>query len=338
MHEPAFWHRPSSLTSRLLTPIAALYGAIAARRMQRPGADAGIPVICVGNYHVGGAGKTPTVIALAEWLRREGWRPGVVSRGYGRIDGDAIVDLGADTPAAAAGDEPLLIHRRTGVPVVVGRDRIAAARALLDHHREVDILLSDDGLQHHRLPRDVEIVVFDDRGAGNGLMLPAGPLRQPLPAHLPAQMQVLYNATRPSTRLPGTVARRALAGAMPLDAWWQGRREAVQPLDALQGRLLLAAAGMGDPERFFGMLEAAGLTIQRLPLPDHASFAPLPWPADTSEVLVTEKDAVKLPPERVGATRVWVVALDFALPPEFTAALRQRLPDPADRATPSLPR
>lgn len=330
---------------RLLQPLSMLYGGLAAGhrgwqlwRASHRTRPLGCPVIVVGNLVVGGAGKTPTVIALAEWLRREGWRPGVVSRGYGRTGGAAIVDVRAGTPATHSGDEPLLIRRRTGMPVVVGRDRVAAARALLASHREVDILLSDDGLQHHRLPREVEVVVFDDRGAGNGLTLPAGPLRQALPAHLPARMLVLYNATRPSTRLPGTVAQRALAGAMPLDAWWQGRREALLPLDTLRGRLVLAAAGMGDPERFFGMLEAAGLTIRRLPLPDHASFSPLPWPPETTEVLVTEKDAIKLPPDSVGATRVWVVALDFALPTEFTAALRQRLPDPAGRATPSKPR
>lgn len=330
---------------RLLQPLSMLYGVLAAchrawqlRRAGHQARPLGCPVIVVGNLVVGGAGKTPTVIALAEWLRREGWHPGVVSRGYGRTGGEAVVDIRADTPAAHAGDEPLLIWRRTGVPVVVGRDRVAAARALLASHRGVDILLSDDGLQHHRLPRDVEIVVFDDRGAGNGLTLPAGPLRQALPARRTARTLVLYNATRPSTRLPGTVAQRALAGAMPLAAWWQGRREALQPLDALRGRPVLAAAGMGDPERFFGMLEAAGLTIRRLPLPDHAAYSPLPWPPETADVLVTEKDAIKLPPDGVGTTRVWVVALDFALPTEFTAALRQRLPDPGRRATPSMPR
>jgi len=329
-----WWQPKISLAMRLLQPLAALYAGLAAvhRRWQRRTAPVtlGRPIIVVGNLVVGGAGKTPTVIALIGWLRQQGWRPGVVSRGYGRDDDQAIVNVQVNSNAHQVGDEPLLIHRRTGVPLVVGRDRVAAARALLAQHPEVDILLSDDGLQHHRLPRDVEVVVFDGRGAGNGLTLPAGPLRQPLPRSLPPHMVVLYNAPHPSTPLPGALAERRLAGALPLADWWRGHAADTQPLSTLQGRPLLAAAGMGEPERFFGMLEQAGLTIQRLPLPDHASFSPLPWPAGTGDVLVTEKDAVKLRPDRVGAAKVWVVALDFALPPEFTEALRQRLPPRAD--------
>lgn len=315
---------------QLLQPLATLYAGLAAahRRWQRRTAPVtlGRPVIVVGNLVLGGAGKTPTVIALIDWLRQQGWQPGVVSRGYGRADDQALIEVRTDSTAVQVGDEPLLIHRRTGAPLVVGRDRVAAARMLLAQHPEVDILLSDDGLQHHRLPRDVEVVVFDGRGAGNGLTLPAGPLRQRLPRALPPQMLVLYNAVQASTPLPGALAQRRLAGALPLADWWRGHVADTQPLSTLQGRPLLAAAGMGDPERFFGMLEQAGLTIDRLPLPDHASFHPLPWPVGTGDVLVTEKDAVKLRPDQVGATRVWVVALDFELPPEFTEALRQRLP------------
>lgn len=325
---------------RALLPLAWLYRGLAAlhRATAAPQA-AGRPVVVVGNLVVGGAGKTPTVIALVDWLRSEGWTPGVVSRGHGR-EGDGRVEVSAATPAAHAGDEPLLIHLRTGAPVVVGRDRVAAARALCAAHPSVDIVVSDDGLQHHRLARDAEVIVFDGRGAGNGLTLPAGPLREPLPHALPARARVLYNAEQPSTPLPGAVARRALAGAVPLAAWWQGgeaARQALEPLAALRGRPLLAAAGTGDPERFFRMLEQHGLRIGRLPLPDHARFDPLPWPAGTPDVLVTEKDAVKLPPAACGGTRVWVVALDFALPPEFTGALRGLLPHAPHPTTPSSP-
>jgi tetraacyldisaccharide 4'-kinase len=337
------WWRPQvSVAMRLLQPLSLLYTALAALHRQaikaQPAASLGRPVIVVGNLVVGGAGKTPTVIALVDWLRMQGWRPGVVSRGYGRSEESTCVDVQAGTDARSAGDEPLLIRRRTGVPVVVGRDRRAAAHMLLARHAEVDILLSDDGLQHHRLPRDIEVVVFDERGAGNGLVLPAGPLRQPPPRQLSARMLVLYNAPRASTPLPGPVVQRRLAGATPLDDWWQGRPGSRQPLSVLQGRRVLAVAGMGHPERFFGMLEAAGLQIERLPLADHADFSALPWPAGTSEVLVTEKDAVKLQPALMGATRVWVVALDFELPPDFTAALRKRLPDPPAVTASSPPR
>ena len=322
----------------LLQPCSLLYPALACLnatwQRSRASTDLGRPVVVVGNLVVGGAGKTPTVIAVVDWLRREGWRPGVVSRGYGRADDRALVHVQADTPAADAGDEPLLIRRRTGVPVVVARDRVAAARALLASQVEVDIIVSDDGLQHHRLPRDVEILVFDDRGAGNGLVLPAGPLRQPLPLELPPQALALYNAADASTPLPGSCVRRALAGALPLAAWWRADPAAVQPLSSLAGRPLVAAAGMGAPERFFSMLEQTGLTIERLPLADHADFGTLPWPPGTSDVVVTEKDAVKLAPGAVGGARVWVVALDFVLPPEFTAALRHRLPRRPDAPTP----
>lgn len=315
---------------RLLQPLATLYAGLAAldrkRQQQRRPRTLGLPVIVVGNLVIGGAGKTPTVIALIEWLRQHGWRPGVVSRGYGRANEGSLVEVTDESTAIEAGDEPLLIHRRTRVPLMVGRDRLAAALALLARHPEVDMLLSDDGLQHHRMPRDLEVVVFDGRGVGNGLMLPAGPLRQSLPHKLPSPMLVLYNAAQPSTPLPGFVAERRLAGAVALADWWRGDVSGRRSLAELHGRPLMAAAGMGDPERFFGMLEQAGLMIERLPLPDHASFDPLPWPTGTSEVLVTEKDAVKLQPERVGATRVWVVALDFALPTAFTEALQQRLP------------
>jgi tetraacyldisaccharide 4'-kinase len=337
----AQWWRPQvSLAMRLAQPASWLYQGLAAvhRRWhvwRRPG-RLDLPVVVVGNMIVGGAGKTPTVIALVQWLAHEGWQPGVVSRGYGRSLDQSIVEVGPATTAAQAGDEPVLIHRRTGAPIVVARDRLDAVAALRERHPEVDIIVSDDGLQHHRLPRDVEVVVFDDRGAGNGLALPAGPLRQPLPPRLPARTLVLYNAAVPSTPLPGWLVRRQLAGAVSLDAWWAGQPATLAALLALRGKSVQAAAGMGEPERFFAMLEAAGLRIERLPLADHADFATLPWAPGDGDVVVTEKDAVKLRPGQVGGARVWVVELDFALVPDFLAALKQRLPaPPGQSASPS---
>lgn len=323
----AHWWRPRpSLAMRCLQPVALLLQGLAALHRRWVGAPVppGVPVIVVGNLVVGGAGKTPTGIALVHWLRLQGWQPGVVSRGYGRQGGEVRVVTTDSTPAQV-GDEPLLIHRRTGAPVVVGRDRVAALQVLRAAAPQVDIVVCDDGLQHHRLHRDVELIVFDERGAGNGLTLPAGPLRQPLGEAPWPQALVLYNAPAPSTPWPGPRAQRRLAGALPLADWWRGNVGALQPLAALAGRPLLAAAGMGHPERFFGMLQAEGLSFDRLPLPDHAAFEPLPWPPGTAAVLVTEKDAVKLRPERLGSTQVWVVALDFELPAALTDALAARL-------------
>ena len=181
MHEPAFWHRPSSLLSRLLMPLGALYGAIAARRLTRTGLRAGVPVICVGNYHVGGAGKTPTVIALAGILRSLGETPVVLSRGYGgRLHGPVRVDPHRHT-AADVGDEPLMMART--IPVIVSRQRragIAPARAL-----GASVILMDDGFQNPALAKDISLIVIDgDRGLGNGRVFPAGPLRAPLPPQL----------------------------------------------------------------------------------------------------------------------------------------------------------
>ncbi len=283
-----------------------------------------VPVIVVGNWIVGGAGKTPTTLALLDLLKVRGLRAGVVSRGYGR-DGDDVRVLTRASTAREAGDEPLLIHLRGRVPVAVGRDRVAAARALLAAHPELDLLVSDDGLQHWRLPRQLSLLVFDERGLGNARLLPAGPLRQP-PAALRGDQLVVYNAPAPSTPLPGFVAQRRLSGAVTLADWWAGEPASLDTLLRLQSQPgLLACAGLARPQRFFDMLSAQGLDITPLPLPDHADFATLPWPASATGVLLTEKDAVKLPPERVGGTPIWVVTLDFAPGAGFEAALDAQL-------------
>ena len=177
MREPAFWHRPPSWSSRLLMPLGALYGAVAARRMQRQGFDAGIPVLCVGNYHTGGAGKTPTVLALTPLLRDLGETPVVLSRGYGgRLRGPIMVDLGRHA-AADVGDEPLMLART--VPVVVARDRVDGVA--LARSQGASVILMDDGFQNPAIVKDASLVVIDgNRGLGNGCVFPAGPLRAPL--------------------------------------------------------------------------------------------------------------------------------------------------------------
>lgn len=327
--QPA-WTARGGLAAALL-PLAALFGALVALRRAlyrlgwRRAQALDVPVVVVGNLIAGGAGKTPTVLAVVRLLQQRGYTPAIVSRGHGR-DGAGVLEVHADTPVAHCGDEPLLLRLRAGVPVFVGHDRVAAARALRQAHPRVDVLVSDDGLQHLRLARDAQVIVFDERGAGNGWLLPAGPLREPLPATLPPRSVVLYNAAAPSTPLPGWTAQRRLAGAVALADWWRGTAAAPAVLAALAGRPLLAAAGIAQPERFFAMLRAHGLEVMPLPLPDHHDYANIPWPTDAADVIVTEKDAVKLRPERTGTTRVWVAALDFAPEGGFDAALIALLP------------
>ena len=322
--------REGGFLAQALRPLGWLYGGLSRLRaaLYRHGLlrveALPVPVVVVGNWIVGGAGKTPTTMALLKLLQAHGIAAGVISRGYGRAD-SAIRLVTRASRAAEVGDEPLLIHLRSGVPVAVGRDRVAAARALLAAHPRLRLLISDDGLQHWRLPRALSVLVFDERGLGNGRLLPAGPLRQRRALSAEPSL-VLYNASAPSTPLPGHLARRRLAGAVELTAWWRGEPARPEALAALRGRPLRAAAGMAQPERFFAMLRDEGLMVEGLALPDHHDFATLPWPAETAELLLTEKDAVKLDPARLGTTRAWVVALDFRPEESFERALLALLP------------
>jgi tetraacyldisaccharide 4'-kinase len=320
----------------LLLPLAGLYaGVVAIRRwLYRIGwwhrESFPVPVIVVGNLVAGGAGKTPTVMAIVAALRSAGYSPGVISRGYGG-NAEQPIDVTRDVPADQSGDEPLLIHLRTQVPVVIGRRRAEAARRLLAGHDLVDVIVSDDGLQHLALGRDIQVLVFDERGGGNGWLLPAGPLREALPRTLPSRTLVVYNAEAASTPLPGTLGKRALSGAVSLHDWWQGIPAEMSTLNHLRDRPLVAAAGLARPERFFEMLRQHGLSIIPLELPDHHAYASLPWPAETTDVILTEKDAIKLDPERVGTTRIWVAPLDFELDATFVSTLIAMLPPSGTR-------
>lgn len=335
--EAAWWRTDGAAPAWPLRWLAALFGRLVERRREdhrrgrRPVERLDVPVIVVGNRIVGGAGKTPTTLALVDALRTAGRRPGVISRGHGR-KGSAPQAVRPEATPRDVGDEPLLIARRSRVPVWVGRDRVAAGRALRAAHPEVDVIVCDDGLQHLRLARELEVVVFDRRGAGNGRLLPAGPLREPIDAATSAHRQwVLYNAPAPSTRLPGHLAARGLGAPMPLADWHAG----VAPQDGWQrwaGRPAWALAGIGAPQRFFDDLRGAGVVLppqQALAQPDHATYDTLPWPDSATDLFVTEKDAVKLAPSRVAAerpaTRVWVVPLRYTLPPALVDALLQAL-------------
>ncbi len=323
------WLTGGPLSAALL-PLSGVYCLLLGLRraayalgLKRPAALP-VPVIVVGNWIVGGAGKTPTTLAVLQQLRARGLRAGVVSRGYGR-EGDEVRLVSTQSSAREVGDEPLLLHLRGRVPVAVGRDRVAAAQALLAAHPELQLLISDDGLQHWRLPRALSLLVFDERGLGNGRLLPAGPLREPprLPAN-PAL--VVYNHREPSTALAGFTGRRQLAGAVSLAGWWAGEPPTLEALRALRQQPgLVAVAGIAQPQRFFDMLREQGLQPLECPQPDHAAYERAPWPADAQAVVLTEKDAVKLPPALAASTPVWVVALDFAPGAAFEAALDQQL-------------
>jgi tetraacyldisaccharide 4'-kinase len=292
----------------LLSPAALLYAAVTAlrRALYRAGrlrsTRAGVPVIVVGNVIAGGAGKTPVVIAVLEHLRARGIAAGVVSRGYGRRT-RGVREVESQSPAADVGDEPLLVRQRCDVPVFVGERRAEAARALLARHPATQVLVADDGLQHLALHRDLEICVFDDRGIGNGWLLPAGPLREPWPR--PVDLVL-----RPPglESLGGYAVKRRLAQhAMRAD----GTRTSLAELRPV---VLHAVAGIARPQAFFRMLREAGLPPQSCTaLPDHDDFERLEVPPGVA-LVCTEKDAVKLWRERPDA---WAVPLALEIEPAF---------------------
>jgi tetraacyldisaccharide 4'-kinase len=282
------WYRLTPL-SVLLFPFSVVFRlAVAARRLLfalgvLPSVRVPVPVVIVGNLTVGGTGKTPLVIALCAALRRAGRRPGILSRGHG---GASITPraVAAGDEAEQVGDEPLLLAERSGCPVWIGADRVAAARALRAAHPECDLIVCDDGLQHYRLQRDFEIAVEDARGAGNGLLLPAGPLREPYDRPVDARVA---NGGAPAT---GTFAMRLA----PSGFYRVGEDAARVAPAELSGRRLHAVAGIGNPERFFAELSRMGLAFEAHPFPDHHAFKPSDLEfSDCDLVLMTEKDAVK---------------------------------------------
>jgi len=320
----ALW--PVSLLFRALSGLrTALYrlGVLKAGRLP-------VPVIVVGNIFIGGTGKTPLTIWLAQALVEAGFRPGVISRGHG-ADGQAPRAVTLDSNTLEVGDEPLLIARRAGVPVVVARKRVEAGRALLAAHPEVDVLITDDGLQHYALARDIEVLLFDGRGVGNGWLLPAGPLREG-----PRRRRdfTVVNAPEITPRLAagvgGSPFRMQLVGdsAERLNDPAQRR-----PLSAFAGQRVLAAAGIGNPGRFFALLRGAGLAFSELPLPDHYDFRENPFAGvDADVILITEKDAVKCGQleNLKDDPRLWVVPvtarIDAALAEHIVEKCRGRSP------------
>jgi len=282
---------------------------------------AGVPVVVVGNLTAGGSGKTPLVLHVVELLRQHGWKPGIVSRGYG---GWAASKSGAPREATIAsdpaevGDEPMLLARRSGCPVWIAPRRIEACRSLRAQHPECDIVVSDDGLQHYALARDVEICVVDARGFGNGMLLPAGPLREPR-ARLASVDAVVAHGAR---GVPGYAMKlegeRLVCLADARD---------VRSARAFAGQKVHAVAGIGDPNRFFLQLARFGLKVAPHPFPDHHAFvaADLEF-GDAAPVVMTEKDAVKC--KRFAKPQHWVFPVTASLEAAFDRWLLERLNGP----------
>ncbi|HEV2213602.1 MAG TPA: tetraacyldisaccharide 4'-kinase [Gammaproteobacteria bacterium] len=291
----------------LLIPLAAVFGALAAlrrfayRSTLLGTASLPVPVLVVGNITVGGTGKTPFVLWLAEALLEQGRRPGIVTRGYG---GQAqrwpqVVDAGSE--ASVVGDEAVLLASRSGLPVAAGPDRVAAARLLLEKH-SADIIISDDGLQHYRLARVLEIALLDaERGLGNGWLLPAGPLREPSGRLNSVDIVVLKQSADAAFSWPRAVGMKlALEEAVNLA---DGRR---LPLKQFAGTRVHALAAIGHPQQFFAGLRGAGIEVLPHALPDHALPSRLDLqPGDGLPVFMTEKDAVKC--RHTGLKDLWYV-------------------------------
>lgn len=347
------WAQHKGWPARLLWPLAQLLAAVNALR--RVGYTVGwlkterlpMPVIVIGNVIAGGAGKTPTVIALVKHLQHRGWRPGVVSRGHGRVGG-ALVQVTSASAPDEVGDEPLLIQQATGVPVCVARRRADAARALLAQHPDVNVILCDDGLQHLALGCDLAIAVFDERGTGNGWPLPAGLLREPWPPSTDSRYRPHLLLVQ---RREGVPTIELATGGIPrFDAQ---RRLADQvynlagehmPLLALRDQALTALAGIARPSVFFAMLRARGLTLtQEVSLPDHADASAYQDGLTRSPGLLicTEKDAVKLAAQLAGEEpamrqRIWVAPLELRPEPGFYTAVDTALERFAPARHPAL--
>lgn len=332
------WQERSWRTYVLL-PVAGLYGLLLGLRralyavglLQQTRMP--VPVIVVGNIFVGGTGKTPLVIWLVEQLRARGWHPGVIARGYG-AQADHVTEVNKASDARSVGDEPVLIQHRTAAPVVIGRNRVLAAQQLLRDHPSADVLISDDGLQHYALARTIEIQLRDERGHGNGWLLPAGPLREP--ASRRADFFVLNagsKITASTASLPAMSTTASMSSTS--DATGDGVAAAAtntiyrmtlhaelmisltqptlqQPLSATPtNQRIAAAAGIGNPQRFFEMLRAHGITLSKtLALPDHFDYRRNPFEAiHADRILITEKDAVKCAriADLANDARLWVV-------------------------------
>jgi tetraacyldisaccharide 4'-kinase len=321
----ADWYAPrlTALTAAML-PLSVVYcGVVSLRRALFKQAVLSstrlpVPVVIAGNIAVGGTGKTPLVIALARALGGRGWHPGLLSRGYGARD-EAVREVTQDAGADDVGDEPLLLAR-TGFPVFVGAKRAAAARALLAAHPRCDVLLCDDGLQHYALDRDVEIVTVDStRGMGNGLVLPAGPLREPV-SRLAGVDAIVRQGS-------GHVPRGSREFVMRLvgDRFVRVNDEGITAgAEAFRSGGVHAVAGIGNPARFFADLRAHGITATCHAFPDHHRYSAADFDfAGASAILMTEKDAVKC--KSFADDRFWSLPVEAIIDPALIALVEEKV-------------
>ena len=326
----------AQLSSLAMLPFSWIFGAlVSARRwLYQFGyfkqQSLPVPVIVVGNVMVGGVGKTPITIALVQHLTAQGWSVGVLSRGYGRqtpSGANSIQSVHHHSTASEVGDEPLLMARQCRVPVFVSADRVAAGRALLAAHPDVQVLVCDDGLQHWALARDLELCVFDERGVGNGRLLPAGPLRESWPRPIWRSKWFTPASDCWVINTGGNCADHAFAVQRRLADFAQQANGTQRPLQSWANTPVQALAGIAKPAVFFAMLRGKGLTLSHThALPDHADMQDLPKDFFKGDVLCTEKDAVKLWHTQPNA---WAVPLVTTLAPELLQAVDQFL-DPKD--------
>lgn len=325
------WYTPRmTLLAAVLWPLSLIFRIVVAVRRwlyragMLPSERLPVPVVVVGNITVGGAGKTPLVLALADALTARGWHPAIVSRGYGGSAQTArAVALGDDS--AIVGDEPLLFAA-AGYPVWIGADRATAGRGVIGAHPACDVLLSDDGLQHYRLARTVEVAVIDAaRGFGNGLMLPAGPLREPV-ARL-SGVDAVVRLVAPDAPSSAVSGRETVMTHAPQP--WRPVRDGGPVADpsAWRGREVHAVAGIGHPQRFFAMVRSLGITAIEHAFPDHHRFThgDLAFPG-AAAVLMTQKDAVKC--VGIADDRCWYLPLTATIDPALVALVEKRIRGP----------
>ncbi|MCL6414782.1 tetraacyldisaccharide 4'-kinase [Aestuariirhabdus sp. Z084] len=309
----------------LFAPLSWLVGCIAQRRRRRfllhgPHWTPPVPLIIIGNITVGGTGKTPLVQTLVPRLQEWGYKPGIISRGYGGKSPDYPLQVTPETDAAHSGDEPLLLARTLDCPIFVDPDRCAAAKALLSH-TDVDLIIADDGLQHYRLGRSIEWAVLDaKRGVGNGWIIPAGPLRETAD-RLDTVDQVILNGLGQPPGLVSAANMRITPTAL-VNLKTRQQFELGQIAEVFKDSKPLAVVGIGNPERFFTTLSELGLTFNRRQFPDHHAYSQKDITYN-GPVIMTEKDAVKC--QAIATADHWFLKVGAELPPSVLHKLKQQL-------------